>query len=210
MTPTRDAQVISPAEAFSKLITGNKRFVYGTPRYGHDVTQAAATAGGQQPHSVVLGCIDSRVPLEAIFDQSFGSICVVRSGAHVLDRSLIGSVGFAVAKLGVSLILVVGHKRCGAVHATVEALRSGEISEGEVGYLVDQLAPAVHEVGLDDPDAAEKAVTAHVARTVERLRRVDSLAAAIAAGTVKVEGAVYDLDSGRVEFLSPPSEDPSI
>ncbi|MEV6306787.1 carbonic anhydrase [Actinoplanes sp. NPDC051861] len=208
MTPTRDAQVISPADALSRLITGNKRFVYGTPRYGHDVTQAAATAGGQQPHSVVLGCIDSRVPLEAIFDQSFGSICVVRSGAHVLDRSLIGSVGFAVAKLGVSLIMVVGHKRCGAVNATVDALRAGTVSEGEVGYLVDQLAPAVREAGVDDPDAAEKAVRVHVARTVERLRLVGSLATAIAAGELRVEGAVYDLDTGWVEFLDQ-SEDQS-
>ena len=201
MKATRDAQIISPADALSKLITGNKRFVYGNPRYGHDVTQAAATAGGQQPHSLVLGCIDSRVPLEAIFDQSFGSICVARSGAHVLDRSLVGSVGFAVEMLGVSLVLVVGHKRCGAVYATVDALRAGTVSEGEVGYLVDQLAPAVREVGLDDPEAAEKAVRAHVQRTVERLRKVDGLAGAIVAGTVKVEGAVYDLDSGRVEFL---------
>jgi carbonic anhydrase len=201
MTATRDAKIISPAEALTKLITGNKRFVYGNPRYGHDVTQAAATAGGQQPHSLVLGCIDSRVPLEAIFDQSFGSICVARSGGHVLDRSLVGSVGFAVAKLRVSLILVVGHKRCGAVHATVDALLAGTASEGEVGYLVDQLAPAVREVGLDDPDAAEKAVRAHVFRTVDRLRKVDSLAQPIEAGTLKVEGAVYDLDSGWVEFL---------
>ena len=202
MTTTRDAQVIAPSEALSKLITGNKRFVYGNPRYGHDVAQAASTAGGQQPHSVVLGCIDSRVPIEAIFDQSFGSICVARSGGHVLDRSIVGSVGFAVAELGVSLVLVVGHKRCGAVHATVKALRAGTPSEGEVGFLVDELAPAVREIGVDDPEAGEKAIRSHVLRTVERLRKVDSLAAPLAAGTVQVAGAVYDLDSGWVEFLS--------
>ncbi|WP_433828992.1 carbonic anhydrase [Actinoplanes sp. CA-015351] len=202
MAVTREAQVITPAEALSRLVTGNKRFVYGNPRYGHDVTQAAATAGGQQPHSVVLGCIDSRVPLEAIFDQPFGSICVARSGAHVLDRSLIGSVGFAVAELGVSLVVVVGHKRCGAVNATVKALRAGTVSEGEIGYLVDQLAPAVREVGMDDPDAAEKAIRAHVIRTTDRLHKVESLAEAIAAGRINVVGAIYDLDSGWVEFLS--------
>lgn len=201
MAATREAQVITPTEALGKLITGNKRFVYGNPRYGHDVTQAAATAGGQQPHSLVLGCIDSRVPLEAIFDQSFGSICVARSGAHVLDRSLIGSAGFAVAELGVSLVVVVGHKRCGAVNATVNALRAGVVSDGEVGYLVDQLAPAVREVGLDDPDAAEKAIRSHVIRTADQLRKVDSLAGPIAEGRLRVVGAIYDLDSGWVEFL---------
>ncbi|BEL09274.1 carbonic anhydrase [Actinoplanes sichuanensis] len=188
----------------SELIAGNKRFVYGRPRYGHDVARAAATANGQKPHSLVLGCIDSRVPLEAIFDQTFGSICVARSGAHVLDRSLIGSINFAVAELGVSLVLVVGHKRCGAVHATVEALRSGVTpgsDVGHVGYLVDELAPAVQAVGLEGEDTDEKAVREHVSRTVDRLRDVPELAAEIAAGRVKVAGAVYDLDSGWVEFL---------
>lgn len=188
----------------SELIAGNKRFVYGRPRYGHDVAQAAATANGQKPHSLVLGCIDSRVPLEAIFDQTFGSICVARSGAHVLDRSLIGSINFAVAELGVSLILVVGHKRCGAVHATVEALRAGARPGGDVGYvgyLVDELAPAVQAVGLDDEDTDEKAVREHVSRTVDRLRDVPELAHEIAEGRIKVAGAVYDLDSGWVEFL---------
>ncbi|WP_433794020.1 carbonic anhydrase [Actinoplanes sp. CA-252034] len=204
MTATRDAQVSTPSAAMSELIAGNKRFVYGRPRYGHDVARAAATANGQKPHSLVFGCIDSRVPLEAIFDQTFGSICVARSGAHVLDRSLIGSINFAVAELGVSLVLVVGHKRCGAVHATVEALRAGAepgADVGYVGYLVDELAPAVRAVGLDDEDTDEKAVREHVGRTVDRLRDVPELAQEIAAGRIKVAGAVYDLDSGWVEFL---------
>ncbi len=204
MTAPLDAQVSTPTAALSELIAGNKRFVYGRPRYGHDVTRAAATANGQKPHSLVFGCIDSRVPLEAIFDQTFGSICVARSGAHVLDRSLIGSINFAAAELGVSLVLVVGHKRCGAVHATVEAVRAGAIPGGDVGYvgyLVDELAPAVHEAGLEGDGAEERAVRVHVGRTVERLRNVPGLAEGIAAGRIKVEGAVYDLDSGWVEFL---------
>ena len=204
MTALSDAQVSTPAAALSELIAGNKRFVYGRPRYGHDVARAAATANGQKPHSLVFGCIDSRVPLEAIFDQTFGSICVARSGAHVLDRSLIGSINFAVAELGVSLVLVVGHKRCGAVHATVEALRAGPKASGGVdyvGYLVDELAPAVQAVGLDGDDTDEKAVREHVIRTVDRLREVPGLVEGIADGRVKVAGAVYDLDSGWVEFL---------
>ncbi|GAA2690122.1 carbonic anhydrase [Actinoplanes palleronii] len=201
MTAIRAAQAITPGTALGMLTTGNKRFVYGTPHYGHNVTQAAATAGGQQPHSVVLGCIDSRVPLEAIFDQSFGSICVARSGAHVLDRSMVGSVEFAVSSLGVSLALVVGHKRCGAVTATVDAVRSGEMPGGDVGYLVEEISPAVDGLDLDDPSATEQAIRAHVIRTVERLRRSDGLAPAIAAGRIDVVGAIYDLDTGGVEFL---------
>jgi carbonic anhydrase len=189
-------------EALAELLAGNKRFVTGHPEHGHRVSAAAAASGGQQPHAVVLGCIDSRVPLEAIFDQTFGSICVIRSGAHVLDRAVLGSVDFAVDKLGVPLIMVLGHKRCGAVQGTVEALLAGERPGGDIGYLIDEIAPAVEEVGLDSADLPHQAMRTHVRRTVERLREKPEVAAAIAAGRVKIVGASYDLDTGLVELQS--------
>jgi carbonic anhydrase len=195
------ARIARPADALAELIAGNRRFVAGRPQHGHDVTAAAAASSGQQPHAVVLGCIDSRVPLEAIFDQTFGSICVIRSGGHVVDRAVLGSVGFAVSALNVPLIVVLGHVRCGAVDATVRALRAGERPDGDVGYLVDEIAPAVRAVGVDDPDAPTKAMRAHVARTVRRLRDVTGVPAAMTAGTVAVAGAVYDLDTGWVDLL---------
>jgi carbonic anhydrase len=191
-----------PAEALAELVAGNRRFVSGRPEHGHKVSSAAAASGGQQPHAVVLGCIDSRVPLEAIFDQTFGSICVVRSGGHVVDRAVLGSVGFAVAKLNVPLIMVLGHVRCGAVEATVDALRNDERPVGDVAYLVDEIAPAVLAVGLDDPDVAAKAMRVHVGRTVRRLRDVAGVAESIAAGRVTLVGAVYDLDTGWVDLQS--------
>src|SRR3954467_8177188 len=123
--------ITRPADALAELAAGNRRFVEGRPEHGHEGSAAAAAGGGQQPHAVVLGCIDSRVPLEAIFDQTFGSICVVRSGGHVVDRAVLGSVGFAVGALSVPLIMVLGHVRCGAVSATVGALRSGAHPEGD-------------------------------------------------------------------------------
>jgi carbonic anhydrase len=193
--------IVSAADALAELVAGNKRFVSGRPEHGHRVSAAAAASGGQQPHAVVIGCIDSRVPLEAIFDQTFGSICVVRSGGHVVDRAVLGSVGFAVAKLGVPLIMVLGHKRCGAVQSTVDALRTDDRPAGDIGYLVDQIAPAVLSVGLDDSEVAEKAMRAHVTRTVARMRDVDGAAEAVAAGQVDVVGAVYDLDTGLVDLL---------
>jgi carbonic anhydrase len=193
--------VFGPAEALAELMAGNRRFVDGRPEHGHDVAAAAAASGGQQPHAVVLGCIDSRVPLEAIFDETFGAICVVRSGGHVVDRAVLGSVGFAVLKLNVPLIMVLGHERCGAVESTIEALRGGERPAGEVAYLVDEIAPAVRAAGLDDPDVASKAMRTHVTRTVGRLRAVAGVPDAVAAGRVAVVGAVYDLDTGRVDLL---------
>ncbi|WP_433376853.1 carbonic anhydrase [Actinoplanes sp. CA-142083] len=193
--------ITNAADALAELVAGNKRFVSARPEHGHSVASAAAASGGQQPHAVVIGCIDSRVPLEAIFDQTFGSICVVRSGGHVVDRAVLGSVGFAVAKLGVPLIMVLGHKRCGAVQSTVDALRTDDRPSGDIGYLVDQIAPAVTAVGLDDQDVAEKAMRAHVTRTVARMREIEGVSDAVAAGRVDVVGAVYDLDTGLVDLL---------
>jgi carbonic anhydrase len=191
-----------PGDALEELVAGNRRFVGGHPVHGHNVSAAAAASGGQTPHAVVLGCIDSRVPLEAIFDQTFGSICVVRSGAHVVDRAVLGSVGFAVEALGVPLVMVLGHVRCGAVAATVESLRSDQKPGGDVGYLVEEIAPAVLEVGLDDPEVADKAMRMHVRHTVRRLRALDEVAQAVATGRVSVVGAVYDLDTGWVDQLA--------
>src|SRR3954468_2950354 len=167
-TAPAPAAPMTHAEALAELLAGNRRFVSGRPEHGHRVSAAAAASGGQQPHAVVLGCIDSRVPLAAIFDQTVGSICVVRSGGHVVDGAVLGSVGFAVAKLNVPLIMVLGHVRCGAVDATVDALRAGERPDGDVGYLVDGIAPAVQAIGLDDPEVTVKAMRAHVVRTVRR------------------------------------------
>ena len=192
---------VGPDEALAALLEGNRRFVGGRPQHGHEVAAAASASGGQQPHAVVLGCIDSRVPLEAIFDQTFGSICVVRSGAHVVDRAVLGSIAFAVSALDVPLIMVLGHERCGAVASTVESLRAQERPSGDVGYLVDEIAPAVLAAGLDAPDVAAKAMRVHVARTVRRLRDIPVVAEYVAAGRVAVAGAVYDLDSGWVDLL---------
>src|SRR3954468_557310 len=186
---------VSPDDALAELLNGNKRFISGRPEHGHEVSAAAASSGRQEPHAVVLGCIDSRVPLEAIFDQTFGSICVVRSGAHVLDRAVLGSVEFAVGTLNVPLVMVLGHERCGAVASTVEAVRQGTRPTGALAYLVDQIAPAVAEVGPDVPDGAGAAMRVHVERTVRLLRGLDAVA-----GGAEVVGAVYDLDTGRVEL----------
>jgi carbonic anhydrase len=192
----------TPRAALAELLAGNRRFVSGQPVHGHDVTAAAAVASGdQQPYAVVLGCIDSRVPLEAIFDQTFGSICVIRTGAHVLDRAVCGSIEYVVGQLGVRLVMVLGHERCGAVGSAVDALRTGRRPGGALGYVVDRIAPAVREVGVDDPDAHPLAVRRHVRRTVAALRADDLLAGPVAAGQVAVVGALYDLASGEVALL---------
>lgn len=198
----RPAAIRDPRKALAELLAGNQRFLSRQPLHGHDVTAAEASASGdQEPYAVVIGCIDSRVPLEAIFDQTFGSICVVRSGAHVLDRAVLGSVEFAVTQLAAPLVVVLGHERCGAVAATVEALRGGELPGGALAYLVEQISAAVTDVGLDHPEVAAAAIRRHIARTVATLRAEPFLAGGVETGALDVVGAVYDLSSGRVELL---------
>ncbi|TDB70898.1 carbonic anhydrase [Micromonospora sp. KC723] len=202
MTVPRPTTGRTPRAALAELLAGNRRFVSGRPVHGHDVTAAAAVASGdQQPYAVLLGCVDSRVPLEAIFDQTFGSICVIRTGAHVLDRAVRGSVEYAVDRLGVPLVMVLGHERCGAVAAAVDTLRGGERPGGALAYVVDQIAPAVTEVGLADPGVHPMAVRRHVLRTVAALRADDLLAGPVTAGAVDVVGALYDLATGEVALL---------
>jgi carbonic anhydrase len=183
-----------PAEALADLLAGNRRFVAGRPRHGHDVGSARANAGEQHPYAFVLGCLDSRLAPEAVFDQDFGAIVVGRTGGAVLDRAVLGSVEFAVGQLAVPLVLVLGHDGCGAVAATVDALRTGRRPPGPLAYLVDEIAPAVAEAGgPHHPNVHDVAMRRHLARTVERLGRM--------AGQAAVVGAVYEMSSGRISLM---------
>lgn len=201
----RRARGGTPRQALAELLAGNRRFVSGQPVHGHDVTAAAASASGdQQPYAVLLGCIDSRVPLEAIFDQTFGSICVIRTGGHVLDRAVLGSIEYVIEVLGVPLIMVLGHERCGAIDAAIGALRSGQRPQGALAHLVDRIAPAVADVGVDEPQVQPLAIRRHVRRTVATLRADPRLAEPLRTGRVAVSGALYDLATGEVTLLEPP------
>jgi carbonic anhydrase len=189
---------LSPANALVELLAGNRRFVSGEPRYGHHVASAVAAAGAQRPFALVLGCVDARVPVEAVFDQGFGDIFVARSAGHVLDRAVLGSVEFAVEDIGVPLVMVLGHTGCRAVQATIDAVRDGGRPNGERGYLVDQLSPAVRHAG-DDLVAATRE---HVRRTVSLVHRLEPVRRRTDVGALTVVGALYHLESGRVAQLS--------
>jgi carbonic anhydrase len=187
----------SPADALVELLAGNRRFAAGEPRYGHHLGSALSTAGEQHPFAAVLGCIDSRVPVEAVFDQGFGEILVARSAGHVLDRAVLGSLAFAVAGFAVPLVVVLGHTRCGAVQATMDALAGGARPEGEQNYLVDEIAPAVQAAGGEPTEASRE----HVRRTVASLHRLAPVRSRAEVGALNVVGALYHLDSGRVEVV---------
>lgn len=177
------------------MLEGNGRFVAGEPRYQRDIAAAREAAPGQRPFAAVFTCIDSRVPPETVFDCDFGQILVVRTAGHVPDRAAIESLEFGAAELGASLVVVLGHERCGAVNAAVSAVKQGAT---DPGYLVQQLWQPASQA-LDETeegeDVASHAMRLHVRRTVADLSRRESL------GGVLVVGAAYDLDTGEVTLI---------
>lgn len=185
-----------PVEALARLRAGNARFTLGTWRPG----SAPNGRDDPQPYAVVVGCIDARVPVEAVFGQGVGAICVVRSAGHVLDRAVMGSVEFAVTDLQVSLVFVLGHDDCRAVAAADEAVRTGRRPAGARGFLIDQIAPAMPAAGSLD-HSLDQATRSHIHRTVATLRQADYLNEALTARRIDVIGGIYRLESGHVELL---------
>jgi carbonic anhydrase len=202
--PDRGVDARSPLDAatpLARLLAGNQRFAAGRPRYGHHVDAPAARTSEHRPWALVIGCLDSRVPPEAVLDQDFGSVVVVRTGGHVLDEVGLGSVEFCVSVFGVPFVLVLGHQYCGAVTTTVRAIDSGTRPHGAMGRLFDEIEPAVDRGG-DPAERTEKAVDRHVARTVSKLSELALIRERVAAGALEVVGARYQVDTGRVTVLS--------
>jgi carbonic anhydrase len=194
---------MTPAEAWERLSEGNDRFARDAMEHpAQDMTRRAEIAAHQHPFAVVLGCSDSRVAVEAIFDQGLGDVFVVRTAGNVLDPGVIGSVEYGVAVAGASLVVVLGHESCGAVKAAVATLRSGEAPSGFVRAVVDRVIPSI--VGLDPSQTTDvEALTSqHVRHTVRTLAAESAaLAQAISAGTCAVVGAHYAMTGdGRVRL----------
>lgn len=195
------------AEAgWQQLVLGNARFVAGESAHPHaaaDWRSSLVTA--QHPVACVLGCIDSRVPPELVFDQGFGDLLTVRTAGEVLDEAVIGSVEYGVDHLGVPLVVVLGHAGCGAVAATVEAVQGGTRPNGDVAAIVHAIEPAVRAAPADDDAAAYlKLCVAEQARQVATALAERSLvlANAVTAGRVSIVPAVYDLADGKVNRLN--------
>jgi carbonic anhydrase len=189
---------ISPEAALQRLIDGNARYVAGRSEARDYAAGRAATAKAQYPIAAILGCADSRVAPETVFDQGLGDLFVVRIAGNYLNPDSLASLEFAVAVTKVPLILVLGHSSCGAVKATVAEITAPQSLPGHIGDIAIALRagvePAVKAGG--DLDAA---IGANVDYNVARIAAAQPvIAQAVAAGKVKVAGGVYDLASGKV------------
>ncbi len=149
----------------------------------------------------IFGCVDSRVPPELVFDRGLGDLFVIRTAGQVLDRAVVGSLEFGAEELGIPLLVVLGHEKCGAVKATIEAVEKHIEVEGPIGYLVSSIAPAV-ELAKEKPgDLLDNVVDENVKIIVTQLKSSPFFSEAIEAGKVMVLGARYDLETGAVFFF---------
>jgi carbonic anhydrase len=202
--------MISGLEALQRLREGNARFVANQPRNAQlvDHSRRADLVSGQWPFAIVLGCSDSRVPAELVFDQGFGDLFVIRVAGNIVAPSQVGSVEFAAERYGTPLVVVMGHSQCGAVLATLEEITGGKAGgSGNLRSIVERVRPAVATViaayGNGDHDTlVGHAVRANVRASAEHLRNGSPLLERlIFSNGFLVVGAEYSLETGIVDFF---------
>jgi carbonic anhydrase len=202
--------MISAKEALERLREGNRRFASGVAvndAFSHHARRSAL-ADRQEPFAIVLGCSDSRVPAEIVFDQGLGDLFVIRVAGNIVAPSQVGSVEFAAERFGTPLVVVLGHSRCGAILATLEELaRPKQNRSRNIRSIVDRVRPSVETLltteFFHDRDAlVHHAVRANVRVSANHLRRdSEVLEQLIQKGKLLVVGAEYSLETGRVEFF---------
>ena len=201
---------VSARDALDRLREGNRRFAADLRGIDAFMTarRRAELAAGQEPFAIVLGCSDSRVPAEIVFDQGLGDLFVIRVAGNIVAPSQIGSVEFAAERFGTRLVVVLGHSQCGAVVATLDELRAPAANQSRnLRAIVDRVRPALEGLLATNPDAlVHEAVRANIRASVAQLRRgSDILEQLVREDGLVIVGAEYSLDTGVVEFLPEPS-----
>ena len=207
--PEKIRRPATPLEALEALRQGNRRFVADqrSPEALFGPDRLAELAAGQQPFAIVLGCSDSRVPVELVFDQGFGDLFVIRVAGNIAGATQVGSIEFAALEFGTRLVVVLGHSQCGAIGAALEELRQpGEVQSPHLGSIIDLVRPSLEGWGAeareDWEEIARKAVRANVRNSVGQLRhKSEVLRSLIEDEGLLVVGGEYALETGRVEFF---------
>ena len=185
-------------------MSGNERFVGGRARFPTVQKEVLAElAKGQQPYATILGCSDSRVPPELLFDAGFGELFIVRLAGNVVSPEVMGSLQYAAVHLRTPLFVVLGHERCGAVQAALAAKQAGTRERERIAKLLENIVPGLGGVDPDLPPEAQlhAAVEANVRWSMRQLLETPEAKARVAEGLLKLVGAVYGLQTGRVRFL---------
>ncbi len=196
---------MTPDQALAELRAGNERFLAGTARARDLLAQVRATAAGQYPLAAVVGCIDSRVPPELVFDQGIGDIFTARIAGNYVDTDILGSLEFATRIAGAKAIVVLGHGACGAVKGAIDNARLGNLT-----HTLSNIMPAVYatsgvpgERSSANADLVQAVAEANVRLNVQALtERSAVLSALVAEGRLAVAGAIHDVASGRIRWIT--------
>jgi carbonic anhydrase len=196
-TPAEDD--ITPDKALQELLDGNDRFVKTKRRNPNQTySRLVEVSKGQKPFASILGCADSRVPSEIVFDQGLGDLFVCRIAGNIATTQQIGSLEFGSLVLGTKVIMVMGHERCGAVDA---AIKGAEVP-GQIGSLLEAIKPSVESSKEQSGDKLENACKANILAQVNKLKSSAVLAELIKTEKLKIVGGYYDLDTGRISVVS--------
>ena len=194
----------TPEEALQRLMEGHRRYLAEQMAHPNQTAERRReVASGQSPFAIVLGCSDSRVPPEVIFDAGLGDLFIVRVAGNVVDNAGLGSIEFAAAEFESPLILVMGHSNCGAVKAAISVVQTGEQVEGPIGSLVDLIRPAVAQARERPGNLLVNATRANIELSMARILESEPiLATRERLGSLDVVGGVYDLESGVVDLFA--------
>ena len=191
---------ISPQSAIDELRAGNQRFLNHSTLERDWANDISKTTGGQHPFAIVIGCIDSRVPVETIFDQGIGDIFTARVAGNIVNEDLLGSLEFACKLAGAKAIVVLGHTSCGAIKGAIDGVRLGHLTT-----LLNKMEPIIDKVSAamdrDDPGFADAVAEANIVNTVDVIRdNSEILARMESSGDISIVGAMYNVATGEVCF----------
>lgn len=202
--PSLQRTRLTPDQALNLLRRGNAGYLTDSPvRAAQGRLRRLELARTQNPFAVLVSCSDSRVPPELLFGRGLGELFIVRNAGNTVDTAALGSIEYAVSQLGVPLVVVMGHERCGAVDAAVSVVTKGANYPGSIGKMIEPIIPAVLLAQKDKGDLVDNAVRRNVSRVVESLRTASEpmLLTPLREGKLKIVGARYDLDDGAVDFF---------
>ncbi|MEH2181082.1 carbonic anhydrase [Nostoc sp.] len=190
---------ITPDKALQELLDGNERFAKRKRRHpDQSYSRLVEVAKGQKPFASILGCADSRVPSEIVFDQGLGDLFVCRIAGNIATTQQIGSLEFGSLVLGTKVIMVVGHERCGAVQAAIK----GAPVPGNIGSLLEAIKPSVESSKEQSGDMVENVCKANILTQIKKLKSSSVLSELIKAEKLKIVGGYYDLDTGEISIVS--------
>ena len=195
--------MMTPQQAWDALVEGNQRFIRGERTLPHqDGARRRELVDGQSPNAVIFGCGDSRVPAEMIFDQGLGDLFVVRTAGHVLDPSVLGSIEFGTESLGAPLVVVLAHKSCGAIKATMQAAKSGDMPPGYLHTIVERVIPSVLTAHSQGKRSEEEYEVAHAATTAHLLpERSALIKERVDEGRLAIVAVHYDIGEGEAHVV---------